>query len=360
MNDESYINDEEHRYPFDGSSVVEETASETDWSKAERNDVLIFWLLITLIVVLSVILLGMFIPEIYRFIKRRWPQDPKLIEKRYETIESWLISKRVVSHSSLCEECVTSSTTTRIQKDAELTLIQKSPSHDTAETTDDIYDEQDEHECPICMEVFQVGQVVSWSPILHKANDDKDESSCTHVFHHTCIKEWLLRNHTCPFCRNIYMHIDAHDIAVPRADLIRYSQERARKQQLSFFCVKDGFVQCKRQNKLKKEDVGAVSREELAQMRETPMECEVVSVTCDGSPSSNTEERTLIGGTSSPPPPATAVTSLQLFDDEEEIGDGSLGGIFRPRAHSDESELLNDMEEERIIVCKPSMSSEEE
>ena len=50
--------------------------------------------------------------------------------------------------------------------------------------------ESDNHECPICMEEFEVGDIVSWSTSRH----------CGHVFHATIFR----------FCLGIY-----HKLEVP-------------------------------------------------------------------------------------------------------------------------------------------------
>ena len=42
-------------------------------------------------------------------------------------------------------------------------------------------------ECPICYEALEA------SP--------SGATSCGHVFHNTCLNEWLLTRHTCPMCR---------------------------------------------------------------------------------------------------------------------------------------------------------------
>jgi hypothetical protein len=52
--------------------------------------------------------------------------------------------------------------------------------------------------CSICLENFNVGDAVSWS------TSDK----CSHVFHHTCIREWLLRKVGCPYCREVVLPVD--------------------------------------------------------------------------------------------------------------------------------------------------------
>ena len=53
-------------------------------------------------------------------------------------------------------------------------------------------------ECSICMEVFKVGDKVSFSPA----------KGCFHVFHHDCLRRWLLRKTDCPCCRVIMLPVD--------------------------------------------------------------------------------------------------------------------------------------------------------
>jgi hypothetical protein len=60
----------------------------------------------------------------------------------------------------------------------------------------DCHDDEDdeEHACVICLEPFQVGDVVSWS---------RFSKTCHHVFHTDCIQPWLedKRHDDCPSCR---------------------------------------------------------------------------------------------------------------------------------------------------------------
>jgi Ring finger domain len=69
------------------------------------------------------------------------------------------------------------------------------------ETEDEIdFERQDEErECSICMESFEVNDIVSWS--CHAGH-------CRHVFHHACIKEWLVKKQHCPICRNMFLPCD--------------------------------------------------------------------------------------------------------------------------------------------------------
>jgi Ring finger domain len=222
------------------------------------------------------IFLYLIIPPLLLWMKRLWPVPPHRIERRYETIEGWLISKRIVSQAchteggGCCscpgavrprtcndeddtitnfrdnkkEQFITvvkdssSSTKHHLHKTkisvvspptTPTTTLQTILSMDTAETVPTSWDELDEvinpsqhsrystnhsstsyddiecctipdkSECSICMESFTNDTIISWSP-----NDQ-----CDHVFHHCCIKEWLLHHDTCPCCRTQFLLVDA-------------------------------------------------------------------------------------------------------------------------------------------------------
>ena len=53
-------------------------------------------------------------------------------------------------------------------------------------------------ECSICMEGFKIGEDISFSPA----------EGCHHVFHHDCLRKWLLRKTDCPCCRITMLPID--------------------------------------------------------------------------------------------------------------------------------------------------------
>jgi Ring finger domain len=48
------------------------------------------------------------------------------------------------------------------------------------------------------MEAFEHNDLVSWSPSVE----------CEHVFHHVCIKTWLLHHEGCPYCRVCVLSVD--------------------------------------------------------------------------------------------------------------------------------------------------------
>lgn len=66
--------------------------------------------------------------------------------------------------------------------------------------------DRDQPECAICLDVFRIGEVVAWSTDPH----------CGHVFHHKCIREWLLRRIACPCCRKVVLPVDRPLVAASR------------------------------------------------------------------------------------------------------------------------------------------------
>jgi hypothetical protein len=93
-------------------------------------------------------------------------------------------------------------------------------------------DEDDAPECPICMGELVVGQIVSWS-----ANPD-----CGHVYHHECIKEWLLRHVECPLCKHIFLPVDEKRGKAKQSALQTLSHHFAAAAATSYYCVQSGLV----------------------------------------------------------------------------------------------------------------------
>jgi hypothetical protein len=84
------------------------------------------------------------------------------IHRRYETIEHWIITKRVLPHTERCkmiEEMLltNNSQQTGIQDHSSETKM----SHSV--TCDDRHMTNATPECPICMSEMKLGQIVSWS-----------------------------------------------------------------------------------------------------------------------------------------------------------------------------------------------------
>ena len=108
-------------------------------------------------------------------------------------------------------------------------------------------DDDEEIECPICMCAFEVDDIVSWS----------FQPECQHVFHHQCIKEWLLRRSCCPFCRSVYMPVDEFDGKQVADDDERGGKlskskhgqlmcERLERSTMTYYCHKGGLVTLER------------------------------------------------------------------------------------------------------------------
>ena len=151
-----------------------------------HHNMVVIGVLLGIIVVLSCLFLALTLPPLIRCLRRRTPVPQKTIDSRYDTIEGWLITKRARGHSSLCHGAGCLGQNVTGEQDEEETSDERSKiklvtSYDTAETSDDsLLGSTACQECPICMEEFAVGDIVSWSPNL--------DGICNHVFHHHCIK----------------------------------------------------------------------------------------------------------------------------------------------------------------------------
>jgi hypothetical protein len=148
--------------------------------------------------------------------------DPEQQERRYKAIESWLVSKRVESHNDPCEE---QAVLIGLVSRAATRMIDAGLGSDTSE--------DEEHECPICIRAYQVGDIVSWSPNKH----------CDHVFHHSCIKEWLINKTCCPCCRETFLPIDeVKDVPEGKATDSRVVIIGQPPCTAFFFCIQHGLI----------------------------------------------------------------------------------------------------------------------
>lgn len=126
--------------------------------------------------------------------------------------------------------------------------LQLSPSYDTTETAPmrefpelDIDNIDSGKECAVCMERFKENDIVSWSP----------DERCGHVFHHECIKEWLLFHDNCPYCRITVLPVDnlqsnARSGKVSGkwgdAELLKLARQRTLRARTTYFCIEDGLI----------------------------------------------------------------------------------------------------------------------
>jgi hypothetical protein len=121
-------------------------------------------------------------------------------------------------------------------------LLKLAMSHDTADGSQGCGKADEDNECPICMEAFQLDEIVSWSP----------NEKCSHAFHHECIKEWLLRHGTCPLDREVFLPIDGYQHILKKEELRGLAKQRSHRISASHFCLRDGLVTVHRSEELDK------------------------------------------------------------------------------------------------------------
>jgi hypothetical protein len=150
---------------------------------------------------------------------------------RYAQIESWLISRKIQPHDEICKKALMYlDSCTDIPKE----LKHRTWSADTVCTNMECgsISVVEEKECPVCMDTLEAGDIVSWSP----------NTSCEHVFHHCCIKEWLIKRKCCPCCRQTFLPIDQLEGLTKSKqieELLLGQQQRAANR---FFCISHGVV----------------------------------------------------------------------------------------------------------------------
>lgn len=80
-----------------------------------------------------------------------------------------------------------------------------------------VYDDDESapcRSCAICLEQFQNGDNVCSS----------QNPNCDHVYHVSCILDWLLKSQECPCCRRNYLSIDRHcdvEAALPSVSIVQ-------------------------------------------------------------------------------------------------------------------------------------------
>lgn len=123
----------------------------------------------------------------------------------------------------------------------ERTLITKRATSPPGEQNKN-HTEEPKKDCSICQTSFQEDDLVSWSP----------SPQCCHVYHHMCLKRWLLEHSECPSCRQSF---DFHEAVTSGV-----SDD-------SYFCVRDGLQHASLKNVDDKRS-RCISPEELKQYRD--------------------------------------------------------------------------------------------
>jgi Ring finger domain len=143
------------------------------------------------------------------------------IQRRYETIDAWLVTKRVQHHDDVCDRIVQ-------QYSVKSEVHSSDPTNPPGDE-----DSHDDVECAICMGPMRPNEWAAWS-----ANED-----CTHAFHRACIRPWLLKRTDCPCCRSELLPIDKIRGLEEKFDAIRrLSREHRNRSSLTYCCDCHGLV----------------------------------------------------------------------------------------------------------------------
>ena len=174
----------------------------------------------------------------------------------------YTITKRVKAHCTLCDEIQRRFGSSSLSSSKSIAAIKLMTSLDTAETI--LLDEPEPYQCSICMESFAHNDLVSWSP----------STECNHVFHHACIKTWLLHHECCPYCRVCLLSVDQRNVEITHSTTVsrgttssvgllqglrgyqskkrvnnwgkeqlrELTMQRHRRLGSTYYCIKDGLV----------------------------------------------------------------------------------------------------------------------
>lgn len=141
------------------------------------------------------------------------PQQRCSPSQRYAIIETWLVSKSVAAHDAICDEGQ------RTAVSLNTSSLNKFPA------------DSSQNECSICYEEFVTADIVSWSP---------NPGECNHIYHHGCIKEWLLKHDSCPCCRQTFLPIDDACSSLMQIQKLLWAQQI--RSEPAFYCVEHGVV----------------------------------------------------------------------------------------------------------------------
>lgn len=164
--------------------------------------------------------------------------------------------------------------------------------HSESTDGDDLFDDGDimNKKCAICLEKFRIGEAVSWSCDI----------KCQHVFHHACLRNWLLRRIRCPCCRTIVLPVDKPKQKLkstkrPRRllgaekftseEMSNMASVRAKYVTRTYFCVEKGLIILRPIDEEKKNKASASSSSSCTDNDKSEKEDEVVKSCCSNTPS---------------------------------------------------------------------------
>lgn len=221
----------------------------------ENTETLIIAVLVGVICCLLTLLIAVVMPYLFPVSDDMVPEDsesadPEKVKRRYQTIEDWLVTKEIRERErdeNHVYQNVSSANTGSLarndQKDsseeeakhndeeapstADCEIHSGTSSCSAAKQHDGCHENHEEIEaCQICMEDFKVGDSVSWS------------TGCDHVYHFSCIQEWLLKKTDCPYCRQTMLQVDGTD----EYDVVALMSEKQKRANSTFFCLHEGLV----------------------------------------------------------------------------------------------------------------------
>ena len=154
----------------------------------EREYTIAVWVLSALLVILSAVLVFVVAHIIYNhrglrtltlFPRRRKKAIQERIERRYETIEGWIISKRVQEHNDFCQTCVRDFSTFNEEE-----WVQKNATMDTAHDSqaEDSGSEDGSDQARVILQTTSPPSTTSDDPLeLESAHTGEKECTC-HAF----------------------------------------------------------------------------------------------------------------------------------------------------------------------------------
>jgi len=133
------------------------------------------------------------------------PATPEEIERRKKDIQSKLIQKKICNMNDLESNSNDNDSLSRNKSELEKEVtVSTSYSFESffsnLKSMANVLPGRSDYSplsCPICLEEYVEGEDICCSP-NHK---------CVHVFHLSCMTEWLLRNNNCPICRCDYLEV---------------------------------------------------------------------------------------------------------------------------------------------------------
>lgn len=234
MNDNEYSSSDEtsgYDSAIPQSALDQSTTSQEGDGRgpfATNGNIIFLGVLMGMIVFVATLLIVVVIPQLFEWLRRRSLNSKKVLKKRQKRIHQWLITKSIPHPSNANKiEGASSEKTSTTNCDSDIEKGLHASSDDTNNNTTP-------RECMICMEDFCCGESVSWS------------LQCDHVFHNTCLTEWLLQHTNCPYCRQRMVpdfdSVSNKQKQPTRKEIKQMQVDRSKRSASTMYTLEDGFV----------------------------------------------------------------------------------------------------------------------